>query len=320
MLLKMVSPLPAFLAAVFWSVSAGAEVVRFPSYSPDSYRAIIDGSYRRQPADIAGDLTLPAGAGPHPVVVIMHGSVDAPGWIAGVVAPLTAAGFATFVVDSFGPRGFGGSATNQPFVPVPATVVDAFAALSVLSHRPGLDARRIAVVGFSRGGVAAMFAAEERLARVVLADGPRYAAHVAFHPPCSAVWRSPMPTSAPILFFLGEADDFAPAEQCVAYSTKLLEHGGSARYRIFPGAHHAWMTDHPPRLNRGLQVFAGCSMVIENDGTIVLPDLAMDDRSHRAFAAVAYRVCGRRGATLGADPNAARQAIAELLSFLAEPH
>jgi pimeloyl-ACP methyl ester carboxylesterase len=113
---------------------------------------------------LAGTLTLPKGAGPHPAVVLITGSgpQDRDESLLGhkpflVVADhLTRQGIAVLRYDD---RGIGkstgdfGAATHNDFVD------DALAALSWLKARKEIDPKRIGLVGHSEGGVVAPLAA-----------------------------------------------------------------------------------------------------------------------------------------------------------------
>lgn len=107
---------------------------------------------------LAGTLTLPEGAGPHPAVVLITGSgpQDRDESLLGhqpfaVLADhLTRKGIAVLRYDDRGVAGSTGSfegATMDDFAG------DAWAALGYLRTRPEIDAKRIGVMGHSEGGV-----------------------------------------------------------------------------------------------------------------------------------------------------------------------
>src|SRR3546814_3480297 len=59
-------------------------------------------------------------------------------------------------------------------------LADAYAALDYLATRPEIDAGRVALVGFSYGGMVATYAAYAQVAERYAPNGRRFAAHVAF--------------------------------------------------------------------------------------------------------------------------------------------
>lgn len=108
-----------------------------------------------------GDLRLPHGGGPHPLVVVVHGGFWRAAYdlehVGFLCAALTAAGFASWSVE-YRRIGHEGGAW-------PGTFLDAGAALDyvrVLSSRYALDAGRVTVLGHSAGGCLALWLAGRR--------------------------------------------------------------------------------------------------------------------------------------------------------------
>ena len=81
-------------------------------------------------------------------MVIAHGSG---GILAGRedawAARLNGLGIATFVVDSFAPRGLSSTARDQSRLSTMANLADALAALRLLATHPRIDPARIGVMG-----------------------------------------------------------------------------------------------------------------------------------------------------------------------------
>jgi len=113
---------------------------------------------------IAGTLTIPPGAGPFPLVVMITGSgpqnrdEDIFGFkVFQVIADrLARGGVAVYRYDD---RGIGGSTGNLAAATTPDFAGDALAALAALKGRPGIDARRMGILGHSEGATAAAIAA-----------------------------------------------------------------------------------------------------------------------------------------------------------------
>jgi dienelactone hydrolase len=305
------------LACALGSAQA-VEKVSFDTYTPQDYAAMLNGEYLKAPIRIQGFLERPANAsGKMPAVVIVPGSGGYAKWMQDTIAtPLNQGGYITLIVDSFTARGVKETGTNQGSVPMSASVMDGFQALRYLSGREDVDTSRIAVTGFSRGGVASMFTQEERLYRSLGFDALRFAAHVPFYPGCSTQWQVPTPSSAPILFLLGEKDEMTPPEVCIGYASRLKQAGVAVKTIVYPGALHAWTADYQPRHVKA-HVFAKCDLQIDEGGTIF--DMKTGSSTKQGWSAFVKNVmksCGEVGATIGGNDAVREQSVRDLIKFL----
>jgi len=138
-----------------------------------------------------------------------------------------------FVVDSFGPRNVGQTATDQSQLSTAVNVADALAALKLLATHPRVDPARIGVLGFSKGGQVALYTALEPFREAVIADDTRFALHVAFYPYCSDWYLSELISRAPMLLLLGGQDDYTPAAPCRDYAGWFKSKGVAATVIVF---------------------------------------------------------------------------------------
>lgn len=100
--------------------------------------------------ELAATLTVPAGDGPHPAILLLSGSGPSTRQaLRKFSEPLNAGGFATFVFDK---RGVGGSTGSWMSASFEDNVTDAVAALTRLRHEAGVDPRRLGVWGVSQAG------------------------------------------------------------------------------------------------------------------------------------------------------------------------
>ena len=139
-------------------------VYAFMSSTPKTLPDLVKPGAPGEPAKIVGHLFLPQSSGKVPAVLLMHGS----GGIYSAMLDywpklLNAQNIAVFSLDRFGPRGVKSTAEDQSQIPFAADVADAFAALRLLASHPRIDAKRIAIMGFSRGGLASWRTAVERI-------------------------------------------------------------------------------------------------------------------------------------------------------------
>lgn len=155
-----------------WARAAGAALAACAAAAPSATGEIMNAkdllALARPPADrripygdlpqTFGDLRVPTGAGPHPVVLLVHGGC----WLAeydlehlsSLAAAFTAAGFATWSVEyrRLGDVGGGWPGTFEDV----ARAADALRALAA-DHR--LDLSRAVAVGHSAGGHLALWLA-----------------------------------------------------------------------------------------------------------------------------------------------------------------
>lgn len=137
-----------------------ADVDKLPASAPTATEA-----YGTDPNQ-SGDLRLPAGKGPFPVVIVIHGGCWTKGYAtrqntAALASALTAKGFATWNIDyrQIGDAGAGWPGTFRDW----AAGTDH---LRVLAKRYPLDLARVAVTGHSAGAHAALWvAARHKLPR-----------------------------------------------------------------------------------------------------------------------------------------------------------
>src|SRR5262245_4333597 len=122
---------------------------------------------------LAGTLTLPPGAGPHPAVVWVHGGgLQTRDYFPDLQALLVSSGVAVLAYDK---RGVGQSGGVFPGDRADERVIDtlardAQAALRFLAAQPGVDRARLGLAGHSQGGwIAPLAASREPAARFVLA-------------------------------------------------------------------------------------------------------------------------------------------------------
>src|SRR5262245_30669919 len=252
---------------------------------------------------IWGDLELPSGQAERiPAVVLVHGS--------GGVTPredrwadeLSRAGAATFVLDSFTGRGITFTAADQSQLSSLAMAGDAYRALELLATHPRIDPSRIAVMGFSKGGVVALYSAMTRFQRLHGPAGVRFALHIPFYAGCVyAFVGDEAVTDRPIRLFHGTADDLAPIAPCRAYIERLQKAGADAQITEYAGASHQFDRPGPPRRNPNEQNFSHCFLEERPEGQLVSRDtgqpLSLTDP------------CVVRGGSFGFDPAAYAAAL-----------
>lgn len=196
---------------------------------------------RPAPEPLTGQLTLPEGAGPFPVIIVLHGC-DGLGTGAAMkrwAARLVGWGYGALVLDSFSARHVRTVCApddQQKVTPVDRAgdVVNAAWALTKVS---GVDGARIGVIGFSHGGGTA--STVTRRAFVNAHPGLLKAA-VDYYGGC----RQPeLYGGLPLLALNGDRDDWGnPAATCAAFAAAVGTRG-TVENQTYSGVVHGF--DNP---------------------------------------------------------------------------
>jgi len=290
--------------------------IEFASLTPTGPSELVRGAGAA--AIVGGTLVLPAtGDARLPAMVIAHGSGGIlPGREDAWAARLNRLGIATFIVDSFAPRGLASTARDQSRLSTMANLADALAALSLLATHPRLDPSRIGVMGFSRGGQVALYSSLEPLSRGMIAGDLRFAAHVALYPSCSIPYRARQVSRAPMLMLLGGADDYTPAGACRDYAAWFQAQGAPVETITYDGANHDFDIPEAPRFLSALQSARDCKAEVDvESGTVRRLDTGEALRDPTVIAAY-FRSCMQRGATMGGNAAALAGAERDVAAFL----
>ncbi len=216
--------LPALLGVLALAACAGATISGPPTgFGPGQALEIpsqpIAGA-RTAPASLPARLVLPDGAGPFPVVILLHGC----GGI-GKGAPLNAWaarldgwGYGALIVNSFAPRDVATvcAPSNQHLVTAEDRAGDVIDAALYLQTLPQVDPNRIGVIGFSHGGGTA--ATVTRAIFTAPHPGLLKAA-VDYYGPCR---RPDLHGTVPLLALAGTDDTWGyPARTCTTFGGQM---------------------------------------------------------------------------------------------------
>lgn len=291
--------------------------LQFPAAAEEAREPIkLARQHRGTAIDLTAILVLPAGTARVPAIVIHHGSggvSEAREWH--YAREMVKLGVAALVIDSFTARGVQSTVRDQSTVTAVDMMGDAFAALARLAAHPRIDARRIGIVGFSKGGTVAVQTALTRRAARALPEGPRFALHVAFYPGCSSQDYQPRTTGAPLLMLLGGADTYVGVAPCTEYADRIRSAGGSAEVKIYPKARHGFDGERDYSDDKG-ENWSGCLFEEQADGSwkerksgkVTFANGRQIEDAHRA----ALVACRRLGVSGGPDRSAKAAAMADL--------
>lgn len=188
-----------------------------------------------------GDLRLPAGPGPHPLAVVVHGG----SWKASynlihtghLCVALAGAGIASWNVEY--------RRVGDPGGGWPGSLDDVVLAVRHALELPGVDPERVIAVGHSAGGHLALLAARQASVRAVVALAAVSEPETWEHPAVEAFFggavpmggspRRLLPLGVPQILVHGTGDETVPFEQSRAHAAAA---GAEARLVSLEGAGH----------------------------------------------------------------------------------
>ncbi|MEQ1883255.1 MAG: dienelactone hydrolase family protein [Burkholderiales bacterium] len=273
-----------WFALKFWVIafisSAQAQITRIEVH-PLATQTVTSAEFLTGKKDgkretIAGELRIPRpGNARLPAVILMHGASGLGDQLDDWAHHLNSMGVATFVLDSFTGRGLTNS-ESPGAVSMISRVVDAYRALELLARHPRIDPDRIAIMGFSHGGWAALYSSLKRFMRMHgPAEGRMFAAHIVFYPGCIQTYlEGDDIVDKPIRIFHGSVDDQLPIEPCREYVARLRKAGKDVSLTEYAGAYHAFdvrALKEPLKQPQAISVIR-CRLAEAADGQMVTSD------------------------------------------------
>ena len=207
-----------------------------------STQQILTGEKNGKRTLLGGELRIPSSTVPVPAVILVHGSGGLSLSIERWAQELNTIGIAAFLLDSFSGRGITSTVEDQSKLHGLVMMVDAYKTLGILTKHPRIDANRIAIMGFSKGAIAAVYSSNERFRKLYApVDGARFAAHIGLYTPCNVSYHDDDKlTGAPIRLFHGISDDWVAVGPCRSYADRLKQAGADVTLTEYPGAGHGY--------------------------------------------------------------------------------
>ncbi|HRT61956.1 MAG TPA: dienelactone hydrolase family protein [Syntrophales bacterium] len=233
---RIIVPILAALLVAVVASSAGAfENVKFKSTDT--------GFGVREPV-LTGKLYRPAGKGPFPAAVLLHGCGGMTKRDRTWAEKLAGWGIFALAVDSFGPRGYSRVCDNRDLSRylVPRRVRDAYDAKAYLAGLPFVDPGRIGVMGWSHGGHIVLQTVKER-------NVSPFKAAIAFYPLCDLTLND---FNAPLLILIGGSDSWTPAARCTENLPPEDKRTSEVVIKVYPGAYHGFDAEGADTYVRGV--------------------------------------------------------------------
>jgi dienelactone hydrolase len=308
--------LPAVAAeAPTKDIAAGIEVLPVSSMTL-SDEQFLKGDDNGKPVTIAGVLRIAQGMGRLPLVIFIQGSAGFESNIDLWDRQFQEMGISTFALDGFAARGISRTTVDQSQLGMLNEILDLYRALAVLGVHPRVDPTRIAVMGFSRGGIVALYSSLRRFQKTWNTSGVEPAAYMPFYPACIATYIDDTNVSdRPIRIFQGELDDFTQIAPCRAYAGRLQAAGKNAIIVGYPDTWHDFDSPLIPPMPYTVENAQApfCVLREETMGVVInsetMKPFTWQDRCVGRNAHIAYSA---------ASTHAAEQAVKMLLKAVFE--
>jgi dienelactone hydrolase len=221
-------------------IASRVEIYAIPSLTISDQQFLTGDSNGKQ-VTVAGEFRIAQGSGKLPVVVMMHGSSGVSATSEAWEHQFNAMGISTFVIDGFSGRGLTAVGPNQALLGRLNLIVDIYRSLEILARHPRVDPERIVLMGFSRGGQAALYASLDRFNKLWNKSGVQFAGYIPFYPDCSTTYATDTEVAArPIRIFHGTPDDYNPVASCKAYVARLLDAKRDVVLTEYPDSAHGF--------------------------------------------------------------------------------
>jgi dienelactone hydrolase len=252
-------------------IAARVEVHAIPTLTL-SDQQFLSGDANGKAATVTGEFRIAQGSGKLPVVVLLHGSGGMNATIEMWARAFNAMGISTFALDGFTGRGLASVNMDQALLGRLAFTLDSYRVLEMLVKHPRVDASRIALMGFSRGGQGTLFASLKRFHQMWNKSGIEFAAYIPFYPDCMTTYIQDTDVNKPIRIFHGTPDDYNPVATCRKYVERLKAAGRDIVLTEYPNAQHGF--DNPlgtaaPSMVKGAQTVRNCRIMEEPRGVLI---------------------------------------------------
>jgi dienelactone hydrolase len=258
------------------------------------------------------ELRVAQGPGRRPTVILMHGSggigANVPFW----AQQLNALGINTLTIDGMTGRGLTGVGHKQAVLGRLNFILDIYRSMEILARHPRVDTSKVALIGFSRGGQAALYASLSRFHREWNKSGIDIQAYIPFYPDCATTYIGDTETTGkPIRIHHGTPDNYNPISTCKAYMARLKAANRDVELTEYPNGHHGFdspLAPIPAVPAKANQSVRECKITETATGVL------SNAETKQVFAFT--DACVRLDPLVGGDREGAAASVKEVTAFL----
>ncbi len=259
---------------------------------------------------------------PYPAIILLHSSWGFSAQESFYANVFKELGLAVYAIDSFTSRGVVRTSTDQSLVSSASMIQDAYQVLDYLNTEPRVDANKVAVMGFSKGGIVALYSAFNMVNQAINNNKQTFAAHIAYYPWCGIRLSNMSTTGAPILVQGGDKDIITPVKKCEQLINEEFSENDKQQVVIkhHPKARHAF--DHPIlarvpfMLALDAQVPALCDLRQGDNGEFI--ERHSNQKVTGDNIKTVLEACSTFNGNAGSHRRATRDALAITKAFLSE--
>jgi dienelactone hydrolase len=294
-------------------VAARVEVHAIPSLTLSDRQFLTGDTNGAQPVTMAGEFRIAQGSGRLPAVVLMHGSGGISPTMEAWTRQLNSMGISTFVIDGFSGRGLTSVNQDQAKLGRLNFILDIYGALEILAKHPRVDPDRIVLMGFSRGGQAALYASLKRFNEMWNRSGAQFAAYIPFYPDCATTYAGDTDVvDRPIRIFHGTPDDYNPVASCKAFLSRLEAEKRDVTLTEYPDSQHGFdaglLGVSSNVVASGAQTVRNCR-ITESEGGALINAETKEPFSYKD-------ACVEQNPHVGGNPATAQEARKAVSDFL----
>lgn len=259
---------------------------------------------------------------PYPAIMLLHSSWGLSSQESFYAKEFNDIGLAVYAIDSFTPRRVSRTSLDQSLVSSAAMIQDAYQVLDYLQTDPIINRDKVAVMGFSKGGIVAFYSAFNSVNQAANQRKQSFAAHIAYYPWCGMRLHDMSTTGAPILIQGGDKDVVTPVKICEQLIDEEITATDKKTITVkhHPTARHAF--DHPTLakvpivLSLNAQVPALCDIRQTADGNFV--EMYSNKKVSGNNIKSVLEVCSTFNGSAGSNRQATNDALEITKQFIAE--